>query len=450
MPDHASAVKSLESRRILAVDDSPAIRKVIAGVLKSEFSVKTACDGQEALTLIEAWRPDVIVSDLHMPELSGLELVEQLKSDPRYQRIPFILLTSDQDSDSAVQCLDLGADFHLRKPIAAGELRARVRAAIRQQEMVQQIEASHRELEETHRILLETQSQLVQAQKLEAIGRLAAGIAHEINTPLQYVGDNVVFMRDAFQAIAEVYQHFKLLAQERHDAQIGEGIREFEARREELDLDFYLEEIPQAIDQSLSGIESLTQIVCAMKEFSHPGGRDKIASDVNQAIRNTILVCRNEWKYLAEIELELDPSLPLVALHPGEFNQVLLNLVVNAAHAIEDRQAKLSSSERGTIQISTHSAEDEIEIRIQDTGCGIPSSIQDKIYEPFFTTKPIGRGTGQGLAIARSVIVDKHQGRIEFSSTSTGTQFTVRLPLRVDSESEREFLLDPADPPSCP
>jgi PAS domain S-box-containing protein len=270
---------------------------------------------------------------------------------------------------------------------------------------------------------------LRQAMKLEAIGQLAAGIAHEINTPTQYVGDNTRFLQDAFGDLSKVLQSYKrLLAANNQGVADSELVAEVEASMREADLDYLVAEIPKAIAQSLEGVERVATIVRAMKEFSHPGGEEKQLTDLNHAIESTITVCRNEWKYVAEMAIDFDPELPPVPCHPGEFNQVILNLIINAAHSIADVVGK--DNGKGTIAVRTRRESEWAEIRISDTGTGIPEEHRGKIFTPFFTTKEVGRGTGQGLAIAHSVVVGKHDGTIDFETEmGKGTTFTIRLPL---------------------
>ncbi|MBA1445984.1 MAG: ATP-binding protein [Chromatiales bacterium] len=205
-------------------------------------------------------------------------------------------------------------------------------------------------------------------------------------------------------------------------------LKRIEAIVQEVDVDYLKAEIPLAIEQSLEGLERITRIVRAMKEFSHPGSEEKTPADLNQAIETTIDVSRNEWKYSAELITELDPALPQVPVLAGEFNQVILNLIVNAAHAIADVVGK--SGEMGEIRIATRQDGEWAEITISDTGKGVSEAIQKRIFDPFFTTKEVGKGSGQGLAIAWSVIVDKHDGTIEVESEEgKGTTFTIRLPI---------------------
>jgi PAS domain S-box-containing protein len=274
------------------------------------------------------------------------------------------------------------------------------------------------------------QHKLLQAYKLESVGQLAAGIAHEINTPTQYIGDNVRFLKDAFQDLKRLLGNYERLLSAANDNTLSrETIQDVAAAVKRADTGYLLDEIPKAIDQTLEGVTRVAAIVGAMKEFSHPDTKEKIPLDLNHAINSTITVARNEWKYVADLETEFDPSLPLVSCLPGEFNQVILNLIVNAAHAIAD-VVKKGGPEKGKISVQTRNCTEWIEIRIQDTGTGIPKKAQSRIFDPFFTTKEIGKGTGQGLSIARSVIVDKHGGSIHFETEEgKGTTFIIRLPL---------------------
>jgi PAS domain S-box-containing protein len=277
------------------------------------------------------------------------------------------------------------------------------------------------------------EDQLAQAQKLESIGQLAAGIAHEINTPIQYVGDNTRFLQDVFGDLNRLLgKHERLLQTVKAGTISVDIIQEVEDTAKEVDLGYLSGEIPKAIQQTLEGVERVANIVRAMKEFSHPGTAEKIGLDINKAIESTVTVSRNEWKYVAEMVTEFDYSLPLVPCLPGEFNQVILNMIINAAHAIADVVGD-GSAGKGTIRVSTQRDGNRVEIRISDTGTGIPEGIRDRVFDPFFTTKKVGKGTGQGLAIAHSLIVDKHGGTIAFETEmGKGTSFIIKLPLNED------------------
>lgn len=275
------------------------------------------------------------------------------------------------------------------------------------------------------------QTQLLQGQKLEAVGQLAAGIAHEINTPAQFVGTNIDFLDDAFRDIEVLINSLHQLIIEvesgKNPAELIEGAEE---TLQELDWDYLVEEIPEALRQSREGIQRITSIVTAMKEFSHPSSHEKVPGDLNAIIQTTVTVARNEWRYMAEMEMDLDESLPNVPCLHDEIGQVFLNMIVNAAHAISEKLGDNPDEKKGTIRIRTGCVDNHVEIQIEDNGSGIPPDIQQKIFDPFFTTKEVGKGTGQGLAISHDVIVGKHGGRLDVaSSPDKGTTFIIRLPL---------------------
>jgi PAS domain S-box-containing protein len=280
------------------------------------------------------------------------------------------------------------------------------------------------------------EAQLQQSHKLEAVGQLAAGIAHEINTPTQFVGDNTRFVQQSFQTIQ---QTCALYAEMLQAAKINSVTPELVARIEQSavtnDLDYLFKEIPAAISQTLEGVERITKIVRAMKEFSHPGSKEKASADLNQAIESTVTVASSEWKYVADLKLELDAQLPPVTCFLGEFNQAMLNLIVNAAHAISD-VVKQKPGTKGEITIRSHRDGDLVEVRVSDTGGGIPEQIRSRIFEPFFTTKAVGQGTGQGLSVVYGTIVKRHGGTVTFETeVGRGTTFIIRLPLKLPEGS---------------
>lgn len=274
------------------------------------------------------------------------------------------------------------------------------------------------------------EEQLRRSQKLESIGLLAAGIAHEINTPIQYVGDNLRFFQESYGKISDILYEYNLLLKAVKTNSVSEKLlTEVEKALIKTDIEYMSEEIPSAIQQSLEGIDRVANIVRAMKGFAHPGIDKMAAININEAINSTITISRNEWKYVAEMEIDMDPNMPLVTCLPGEFNQVILNIITNAAHAITGK-VKHDSGARESISISTRCDDGWVEIRISDTGTGIPDEIRSKVFNPFFTTKDVGKGTGQGLAIAYDVIVKKHDGTINFETEmGKGTTFIIRLPV---------------------
>lgn len=280
------------------------------------------------------------------------------------------------------------------------------------------------------------EAQLLQGRKLESVGQLAAGIAHEINTPIQYVGDNTRFVKESFADLLNVLQsHRELLAAAKDGGVTPDLVERAEAVLEASDIDYLCEQIPAAMDQTLEGVDRVSKIVRAMKDFSHPGGREKSPADINRAIQSTVTVTHNEWKYVADIKLELDPELPPVPCFLGEFNQCILNLIINAAQAIGDVVGK-NPTNKGLITIQTRRDGQQVEIRVADTGTGIPAEHRRKIFEPFFTTKDVGKGTGQGLTIVYGCIVKRHGGTITFQTeVGWGTVFIIHLPLQPAGES---------------
>jgi len=282
---------------------------------------------------------------------------------------------------------------------------------------------------EAEQVRAALEQELRQAQKMESLGVLSGGIAHEINTPVQYIGDNIRFLESSFSDLQPIYEQFKKLLEIGADQDVTpDMLAQAGTAAEEADLDFLLTEIPAAIEQSLEGVAQISEIVQAIKEFSHPDTKEKTVVDINRAIQTTIAVARNQWKYVADVETDLDDSLPPVSCLVGELNQVILNLIVNSAHAIED--AKGDDDSKGRIAISTSHDEDSVTLAVSDTGCGIAPEAIEKIFDPFYTTKEPGRGTGQGLSISHNIITKKHGGSFNVrSEVGQGTTFTISLPL---------------------
>lgn len=314
------------------------------------------------------------------------------------------------EQGEATHFVSLGADITARRE-----------ASRKQQELNDQLLM---EMKERERISIE----LRVAQKLESVGRLAAGLAHEINTPIQYVGDSVHFLRSAFDDLTTLFHGYRnALTSLSHTrtcaaAELAD-LKELEAT---CDFEFLSREVPKAFERTLEGADRVAGIVRAMKEFAHPDTGEHIAADLNRALATTITVACNEYKYVATVGTDF-AELPFVTCNIGELNQVFLNLIVNAAHAIQDAGRDVGT---GRIGVSTCVRGEFVDVTVSDNGCGIPQENLDKIFDPFFTTKEVGRGTGQGLAIARSIVVDKHGGSMNvYTRTGVGTRFVVTLPL---------------------
>jgi signal transduction histidine kinase len=269
----------------------------------------------------------------------------------------------------------------------------------------------HLRLEMEHRMRVEVE--LRQAQKLESVGRLAAGVAHEINTPVQFVSDSIQFVREGVGDLFGAVDKLEVV-----HASVP-------------DLPYLVEHVPKALDLALDGLGRVATIVRSMKEFAHPDSAHMAPADLNRAIENTLTIARNEYQAVADVETELG-ELPRVHCHVGELNQVMLNIIVNAAHAIAD--AVRGTGSRGCIRVRTHRDGGDVVITVADTGTGITEDIRNRIFDPFFTTKDVGRGSGQGLAIAHSVVVGKHRGRLTFETEpGRGTTFFIRIPIHGDA-----------------
>jgi signal transduction histidine kinase len=399
--------------RVLIAEDDPVSRVMLQATLKKwGHEPVVSCDGREALSILEQESPpDIAILDWMMPEMDGPEVCRRIRQKKSPHPVYIILLTAKAQREGLVTGLEAGADDYVTKPFNHSELFARLQVGIRIVGLRSNLAERVKDLE----VALMRLNQLQQVHKLEALGQLAAGVAHEINTPTQYIGDNIRFLQESWEQLRAAVG--------------GDG--------DDADISFLNEEIPKAIDESLQGVERVAKIVRAMRDFSHPSGEHKVPVDINRAIQTTITVSANEWKYVADVVTDLDPELPTTMCLPGEIQQVLLNLIVNAAHAIGD--VVKSTNKKGVIRITTTTVDGSTEIRVSDTGSGIPEVHQRRIFEPFFTTKDIGKGTGQGLAIAYSVIVQQHNGKIWFETeVGKGTTFFLRLPIDGTGVKENE------------
>jgi PAS domain S-box-containing protein len=274
---------------------------------------------------------------------------------------------------------------------------------------------------------IELEMELRHAQKLESVGRLAAGIAHEINTPIQFVGDNVNFMSDSIEQLLGLCDSYRKACAKARDAPLSaEDLEELKKEEELADFEYIRGNVASSIASTIDGVGRVARIVQSMKAFAHPDQGELATADLNAALRDTLTVATNELKYVATVETDFG-EVPAIPCFIGDLNQVFLNLLVNAAHAIGDVVDK--TGQRGVIRVRTYLEGSIVVVAISDTGTGIPEAVRGRIFDPFFTTKEVGKGTGQGLALARAVVVEKHNGALTFETEmGKGTTFFVRIP----------------------
>lgn len=385
-------------------------------------------DGLKTIEQIWAVDPDLhIIICTAYADYSWQEIFDRLGQSDR-------LLILKKPFDNAELCQMAAAMCEKRRLFGQAQMRLEEMEAIIQERTrelkhaIGEKDRDARELKTAMQELQQAQASLLHVDKLASVGQLAAGIAHEINTPVQFVGDNIRASSEMFDEVLQIltdYQDF--ISRLDQQGLYQEEIESIRATESKLDLDYIREEVPLALSQSLDGVERVRTIVKAMKEFSHGGGilDEPVTFDLNAALESTLTVARNELKYISNVETDFG-SIPVLRGYPNELNQVFLNLLINAAHAIEEKQ----ESSLGLIRVHTQVEGAFAVIRISDSGCGIPEKVRKKIFDPFFTTKEVGKGTGQGLAIAHNIIVDKHGGRIDVESVvGEGTTFSIYLGL---------------------
>jgi len=427
--------------RVLVVDDEAVLRTTFNQLLLyGGHESVLAEDVESAKRELQKHDIDVVIADINMPGgQSGIDLLKMLHEQD--SDIAVVLVTGSPSVETAREAVHAGAFDYISKPFnQADEFLKIIAGAARQAALRKENRRLDRENEEYRqrleekvaeqvREIAEKERQLQQAQRLEAIGTLAAGIAHEINTPVQFISDIATFLAQSLDGLLQLVQAYRKILAAAGTGEKGVAILEqARAAEQEIDLAFIESEKDNAVGMTREGIEQVTKIVGAMREFSHMAGAEMTKTDLNRAIESTVTISRNEWKYVAELKTDLAPDLPMVPCVPGDIKQVLLNLLINAAHAIADVVGETGG--KGRITVSSREEGGMVVISVADTGTGIPKEVQPRIFDPFFTTKAIGKGTGQGLSMAYSTVVQKHNGKLTFrTEPGKGTTFFVRLPV---------------------
>jgi len=412
-------MKSDQIIKALVVEDDPVSRKLLLGILSKikdiSYDIVSAGTLQEALKITTHLQFDIILLDLNLPDSYGADTFNKMQENNYLTAI--IVITGNYDQTYGLEIIRNGAQDYLCKgKFDAYALHKSILYAL-----------EHKRIENEKNTL---QKELTQAQKLESIGTLAAGVAHEINTPIQFIANNTGFIKKAVSKLLELINEYRgLLSRCDSGENTNQAIEESQRLEKKAKFYFFEAEIPRALSQSEEGLERVTNIVKAMKDFSHMGSEEMSLEDINKAIESTITISRNEWKYVAEIKTELDLALPMVKCSIGDIKQVILNLIVNAAHTIKDALEN-SEDKLGTITIRTYKEDSSVFILVSDTGTGIPEGAQAKVFDHFFTTKEVGKGTGQGLSMAYQTIVEKHKGNLSFETENgKGTTFIIQLPI---------------------
>lgn len=430
--------------KILIVDDSKFNIEQAKAVIKNNkinCEIETCNSGSKTLEIVAAKEIDIIILDIIMPNMTGLEVLAHLRSNTKYKDIIIIMYTSLTDKEYLKKSFELGANEFINKPIEPIEFTARLKAAIKLKsnqlalkDAFEMLNAKNNSLKSTTNKLKEMQFQLIQKEKLSAIGELAAGIAHEINNPLGYISSNHETLDKFLKSLKNILTQYRNLINEINNNSLYDGlvnsINKIKENEELLNIDFILEDIDELMSDSRDGIEKVSKIVKSLRNFARAD--NEIEGNyycINDIIEETLLVIKNEWKYSINIEKKYD-DIPDIFCNRGQIEQVILNLIINSIQAIKEHNI----DEKGTISITTYYDNEFIYASVEDDGPGMKKELFNKIFNPFFTTKDVGKGTGLGLSISHDIIVNKHKGSIDVKSEiGKGTTFTIKLPLVLKS-----------------
>jgi signal transduction histidine kinase len=390
------------------------LRKEIAQPRLGRYQLRVATTLEAARTGSRETAPEVVLLDLNLPGSQGLDVLVQVRAMFRGSAI--VALTERESADIGLEALEHGAHDYLVKSEIGNWLSRSVRYAL------------ERRAAERQRQLYE--AQLGESERLQALGRLTAGVAHEINTPVQFISDNLAFLRRGIAMLTAPFSVARRATQAAAGTEERErALGELGAALEVSKLDYVERHAPLAIAEALDGLDRIAKFVAALQQFERPKDNHHVPTDLERILDTSLRVTQNAWREVANVQTEYAPELPLIAADPGELTQVFVNLIVNAVDALGARQ----QTEKGTLTLGTRRVPEGLEAWVADTGIGIAPSDISRIFDPFFTTKPTGTALGRGLAVAQRIVTDAHGGRIHVDSLpGTGTTFVVSLPLPVD------------------
>lgn len=431
---------------LLIVDDSKLNLAHAVDTLKENeivCNIFTANSGEEALNIINNNDIDIILLDIIMPKITGLEVLERIREDSKYKDLIVIMFTSLTDNKYLKMSFDLGANDYINKPINQIEFISRIKGAMRLRKhqmdiynLMYVLEEKNKKLEETTLKLKKTQSQLIVSEKLSALGKFAAGIAHEINNPLGYISSNNETLMKYFTSYIKLIDKYNQLSKKivfkEEQEEITNLIESIEEFKQDISFDFINEDYLQLLDDSSKGIERIKNIVQSLMNFTRLEIKSRFkANDFNKIILDTVKPLQDDFKDIVDIELNLG-NLENIICDSIQINQVIYHIVINAIQAIES----FNTEAKGKIKIATYAEKNNIKCDIWNNGPGIKEEIINKIFDPFFSTKNIGEGTGLGLNICYDIIVNKYNGELKVESNDkNGTKFTIILPLD-NNESE--------------
>lgn len=425
--------------KVLVVDDSQlnlTIAKRYLDAIPAISQILLCNDPVKVKDILKDHSIDILILDIIMPVISGLELLEKLKTDPNYEDMPIIMLTSLDDLDSYKKCFELGAFDYINKPINAIEFNARLKVAIEAKNQSNHLKSlievttqQNEELKEINAKLTEAKFSLVQSEKMAAIGQLAAGIAHEINNPMGFVKSNFDILHKYFFRVIEFLSFVQdkiKITESMNDPCMIQCLSALGDKYKSLKIDLILDELEGIFTDSSSGIDRVTEIVQSLRVFARSAKDDEKDTNVLLELMNqVVLITKNEVKYVAEISIDIPDDI-IIYCNRIQLGQVFVNIILNSAQAIKSQ----ARSDLGSIKIIARKEDQKIIVWFIDDGPGISEEHILKVFEPFFTTKEIGQGTGLGLSISYDIIVNKHRGTIDVNSTfGKGATFIITLPI---------------------